>query len=108
MAKKKHTRKKRGRPNLKEGRRFRDEERAEIYGEWKAGTSKKQLARDWDTDPKTIRKIIKKKLTYGTVADRPHTGRKPKTSPREARHIYTHLRQNPKTSSRTMAKVTVP
>ena len=78
---------KRGRNPKKLSQRFSVEERAEIIGAHNYGAGVKELARDWDTTPKTIRRIIKKKEKTGSVKDRSRSGRPPKTTEREDRAL---------------------
>ena len=52
--------------------------------------------------------ILDKYAETGSVNDRPRSGCPRKTSEREDRHVYTHFRSNPGTSSRDMARNIVP
>ena len=98
----------RGRNLKKLGNRLSVEERAQIVGAHDFGAGVKELARKWGVDPKTIRGILKKNQTTGSVKDRPRSGRPPKTTKREDRTLKFHILNTPKTSSRAMALKIAP
>lgn len=93
----------RGRKRKKLKRRFSQQQRGEMVGMDKVGTSPKKIAQIYDTKEETVTDIIKKNADTGSVKDRPRSGRPRKTSKREDRHMFNHLRSNPDTSSRDMA-----
>ena len=108
MPPKKNKKKGRGRPRKKLGRRFSIEERSQMVGLNKAGHHPKKIALQHNTSPETVIDILKKFDSTGSVRDRPKSGCPRKTSEREDRHLYNHIRKNPKHSSRYLARKIVP
>ena len=100
---KKKTGERRGRKRKKLNRRFGVQQRAEMVGMAKVGTSPKKIAQIYETQEETVTDILKKNDDTGLVNDRPRSGRPKKTNKREDRHMFNHLRSNPDTSSRDMA-----
>jgi transposase len=74
-----------------------------MVGMDKVGTDPKKIAKIYDTTIETVTATLKKYAETGSVRDRPRSGRPKKTSEREDRHMFNHLRNNSDTSSRYMA-----
>lgn len=108
MPPKKNKKKGRGRPRKNYGRRFTLHERSEMVGMDKLGTSHEKIAKFYKTKTDKVVAILKKYKETGSVQDRPRSGAPRKTSKREDRHLFNHLRHNPDTSSRDMAKNIAP
>lgn len=98
----------RGRPRASRSRRYTIEERSQMVGMDKVGTPVEKIAKEFGAKRDTVINILKKYSETGSVQDRHRSGAPRKTSKREDRHMYNHLRNNPGTSSREMARDIAP
>jgi transposase-like protein len=98
----------RGRPSLKKKKRYTVEERSQIVAERRMGKTWNQLAKDWNGNEKSMRRIWKKYEETGMVKDKEKPGGPRKTDKREDRHLEITTAKNPKITATEMAKRIAP
>src|SRR4051794_5080521 len=88
-------------------RRYSVEERAQMVGQKKLGTTTSELMRLWGAGDSTVKNLWKKYNKTGSIKDLPRSGRARETE-KEDRHIAITVARNPHVTAKFMAKRLVP
>lgn len=91
--------------NRKRRRELSEDLRTKIVEKYQQSQGYKSISRDLDVPLSTVRNIIKKFATHGTVANLPGRGRKRKVDERLQRRIVRMVDKQPQTSSKEIQAV---